>query len=237
MKHLFFLFAISLPLILIGCSQDEEMSPLSFQSDEVGHHINKTSPTASYPFQLYQAFPELQGRKISWDNNVKGLVIQIGPSIKAVKSSILFAVVHFADVDPAMDAAKMVYLGSSLKKTYLIQGIKNRTVSSINIYTLNNVNSRNRQEPYLYGQLFNNIKIKGWSSADNMVKVSAEKFPPRLVHMFAELKSDEGNSLVFIGKPIGEDFEFPKSGKQRLRDLKIYGYVNSIKSLHPTFTE
>lgn len=235
MKQLFFLFAISLPLILIGCSNDEEISPLSTQFEGVTNPSNKTSVSTSDRFKLYQTFPELKVVRVSWYNNAKGLVITVGPLFRSAGQ--LFAVIEFGDVDPAINAVQMVYLGSSSKGTYLIRGIKNRAVSSVKIYLINDENLQDRPEPYSEYQLFNSIGIKGWNAADDKVKVSSENFPARLNHLFAELKAVEGNELIFLGKPSHEDFDFPKSTRQTLTGINLIGYVNPIVSAYPTLAE
>jgi len=233
MKHLFFLFAISLPLLLIGCSQDEqEIMPFSPKVDEPIHHTDKTSASFNYPFALYQTFPEMKGVKVEWSNNAKGLVITVSSPVKSAGQSQLFAVVEFADVDPAMDAVQMVYLGSSSKRTYLIRGIKNRIVTSVKIY-LYNTDLQDKPGPYPESQLFNGIGIKGWAAADDRVKVSSEKFPARLSHLYAELQAAEGNIVVFLGKPSHEDFDFPKSRRLNVTNVRLLGYTTKQTGYDP----
>jgi hypothetical protein len=221
MKQLFFFFALSLSLILSACSNTEDTSPISPQ-------FNKTSVDISYPFGLYQTFPELKGVKVDWYNNAKGLVITVSSPIKSQGQAQLFAVVEFADVDPVMEAVQMVYLGNFSKGIYLVRGIKNRTVSSVKIYLYNNSNLQDRPGPYPEYQLFNSVGIKGWSAGVDAIKISSEKFPNEMKHLFAELTAVEGNTLVFLGKPRWEDFEFPKSPKLNVSNVRLLGYMTGV---------
>jgi len=166
----------------------------------------------------------MKGVKVEWSDNAKGLVITVGSSEKSIDQSRLFAVVEFADVDPFMDAVQMVYLGSSSKRTYLVRGIKNRIVSSVKIY-LYYTALQNKPDPYPESQLFNCIGIKGWAAANDRVKVSSEKFPARLSHLYAELQAAEGNKLIFLGKPSQEDFDFPITRRLNVTDVRLLGYT------------
>lgn len=234
MKHLFFLLAISLPLILIGCSNDEQESmPLSPDVSEPILQFEKTSTSLTQPYPLYQTFPEMNGVVVNWYHNGKGLVITINSSVKIQGQNQLFAVIEYGDVDPAREDINMVYLGSASKKTYLVRGLKNRTVSSIRVYLYNNQEMLDKPDPYPESQLFNFIEMKGWASGSDIIKVNSMKFPGKLKHIFAQLISNERNMLVFLARPVSEDFEFPNSVKLNVSDIRLFGYTSDKTKYYP----
>jgi hypothetical protein len=233
MKHLFFLVALSVSLILSGCSNTvEDISPLSPNVEEPIQEFDKAAGNTSFPFKLYQTFPELTGAKINWLSTNEGLAIKVD-MVEASRRSLLFGVIELMDAESSGSMNQMVYLGNSSKGEYLVGAIKNRRINSVKIYVCNSIDIKEQREPYPQSYLFKSININGWAAADDAVKVSSENFSNRLGHLFAELIVIEGNELIFLGKPRSEDFEFPKSPKQTLTNVRLFGYINPLKSAHP----
>jgi hypothetical protein len=231
MKRLFVLFAISLPLILGGCSNTEQdISPLSPQVDKGAQRIY-------YPYKIHQTFPELAGAEVVWENAAKGLLISVKLSTEIRFPNQLFGVINFVDRDRAGNSAQMVFLGEASQRSYLISGINDRIVGSVKIYYLVNYNEDILPFPYAAFQLFSAIGVKAWKSTENMVKVSSEKFHVRLNHLFAEVNSDEGNNLIFLGKPYSEVFTFPKSVKQNVTNVRLFGYMDLAGNIHSITSE
>lgn len=226
MKKFFFLAAISVSIILSACSDSvQDISPVSPQ-------LSKTGPDISYPFRLYQSFPEISNVKIKWERTREGLLISVQLQSRLNPTDLLFAVIEFLDVDFDGNNQQMVYLGHSSVGTYLINGIRNRSVRNIKIYVYQSGNLQDKPQPYTPSELFNLNGVNGWSSGGDVVKVSSYKFSARMKHLYAELTSKEGNQLVFLGKPGGEDFDFPVKPTGPITDLRLFGYNKITKALN-----
>jgi hypothetical protein len=229
MKHLLVLFAISLVLVLNGCSNTEkDISPLLPQIDKA----------AVYPFHynLYQEFPEIQMVKVDWFYSQDGLILRVILPNEVRPTCQLFAVIEFIDDDNPGNAL-MVFLGSSSKEKFLISGIKNQVVGSVKIYYCDGSSAALASSPpYPESQLFFNIPVVTWLAFDNSVKINSQKFPVSLKHLFVELSCMEGNSLVFMGKPYKEDFEVPKSPNQNICNVRLFGYLSSRLVAYPNLT-
>ncbi|MFO7525913.1 MAG: hypothetical protein R6W68_10690 [Ignavibacteriaceae bacterium] len=230
MKTLFFLFAVSLPLLFIGCADSgQEISPLFPETSAETLESKKTAPDISHPFRLYENLPELTNYTVSWIYHAKGLTINVNTP-KKTGYKLLFAVIDFIDVDNAMHSAQMVYLGNSTKDTYLISGINKRAIGSIRIYGTSS-SQADRSEPYKESQVFRNIMVHGWSDGSTDLKISSEKFPSGLRNLFAELTANEVSALVYLGKPAFEDFDFPKSEKLRIKNVRLMCLVTKQVSV------
>lgn len=233
MKTLYFFFAFSLPLLLIGCADSgQEISPLSPVTSVEALEFEKVDSDNSHPFALYESLPQLTEAKVSWTSNSKGLKIIVSSPYSA-RQTFLFAVIDYIDVDNVMHSAQMVYLGNSAKGTYIIPAIKNRAIGSIRIYA-NTSSLLDRKEPYKEAQSFSSIAVNGWSDGSTVVKISTGNFPAGLRNLFAELTAVEGNALIYLGKPSGQDFDFSKSEKLTVTDVRLMGYslkqVTVVKS-------
>lgn len=221
MKKLFLIAAISLPLILTGCTNnDQDISPVSPQFEKTSSGIS------TFPFEKYQSFPELSGAKVTWSNNAKGLSIIVNQPASVDKGTFLFAVLEFDDRDNVFGEYKMVYLGKAVKGTYLITGIKNRSVGSIRVY-YHNTGFQELREPYTESQLFNSVDISNWTDLNSNVKVKAGNFPDDMRCAYAELLCTTANTLIFLCKPDAYNFIFPKSPLVRAENLRVFAYCKS----------
>jgi hypothetical protein len=224
MKKLLIIAAISLPLFLMGCTNnDQDILPVSPQ-------FEKTSGYSSFPFEKYQSFPELTGAKVTWSNNAKGLSVRINQPAAVSREALLFAVIEFDDRDNIYGEYKMAYLGRSSKGIYLISGIQNRSVGSIRVYSYY-TGFLDRIEPYPESQLFNSIGIDYWGDLLSEVKVTIGSFPNNTNCVFAELTcSESSNTLMFLCKPEEINFVFPKSPLLRVENLRLFSYCKSDAS-------
>lgn len=216
MKKLIYLIVITITLSLIGCSNTEQdiISPIDTQ-------ISKgVDEYKAFPYELYQTFSELKDAKISWSHEKNGIILDVSDySTKTNKQ--LFAVIEFAE----RPGVVMSFLGYSYTGKYFISNINKNEIYKISIYSYEASSDRNTDIlPYSKSQLFSNIGVKGWADGGSLVKIKSIKFPSDLQHLYAQLVSKEGNQLMFLGKPGSEDFDFPKSEKFTLIDIKLFAF-------------
>ncbi|MFO7524114.1 MAG: hypothetical protein R6W68_01550 [Ignavibacteriaceae bacterium] len=216
MKSIIYLIIITASLSLIGCSDTEQdiTSPIAPQ-------ISKgVDEFQSFPYKIYQTFPELNTAKIGWHYEKDGLIIYISDYSTYINKQ-LFAVIEYAE----RPGVSMSFLGYSNTGKYFMKGINKNEVQNIRIFSYEVTSDRDTDAlPYPKSNLFSNIGVEGWADGGTMVKIKSTKFPTDLKHLFGQLVSKEGNQLIFLGKPNSEDFDFPKSEKISLVDIKLFAF-------------
>ena len=217
MKNIMMLIALSFALILTACSNTEQdlISPNSFQVEKsnIGVQI--------FPYDLYQVFPELNSAIVSWQNEKEGITITVSDRSAGISNKYIFAVIKFAE----NNGTTLAFLGDLKTGKYYLQGFNAEKISTITIfYDDITLSAGENSLPYPQSQLFNNIGVKGWADGGAYVKVSSNPFTSRTEHLFAQLIASEANQLVFIGKPESESFDFPKSEKLNLKDIKLFTF-------------
>jgi len=215
MKNIMMLIALSFALILTACSNTEQdiISPNSSQVEKsnIGVQI--------FPYELYKVFPELNSAIVSWQNEKEGITIFVSDRSAGISNKYIFAVIKFVD----NKGSTMAFLGDLKTGKYYLNGFNAEKISTINIFYDDIALSAGENAlPYPQTQLFNNIGVKGWADGGAYVKVSSNPFTSRIEHLFAQLIASEANQLVFIGKPESESFDFPKSEKINLKDIKLF---------------
>ena len=216
MKNLMCLIALSFALILTACSNTEQdiISPISPQLEKGNVEIR------SFPYQLYETLPELKSARVTWKNRKEGLlIVNIDMSVR-MTNKYLFAIIEYVDAK----GSTMAFLGDTKSSKYYLNGFNEKEISSISIFFSDVSTSAVGILPYSKSQLFNNHRMKGWADASNYVKVNSYPFSSNMKHLFAQLIASEGNQLIFLGKPQTEDFDFPKSEKLTLKDIKLFTY-------------
>ena len=218
MKNLMFLIALSFSLILAACSNTDQeiISPGSSELDKSGLGVQ------SFPFKLYQTFPELKSARVSWQYEKTGISIEVNDRSVNIANKYLFAIIEYAN----SRSTTMAFLGDSKSGKYFINSISETEVgkiSKISIFFYDiTLSTSGITAPYSISQLFNNLGVRRWSDGGANVKVSSFPFPPGTRQLFAQLIASEGNQLIFLGKPQSETFDFPKSEKYSTKDIKLY---------------
>jgi len=215
MKNIMMLIALSFALILTACSNTEQdiISPNS-------SHVGKSNIGVQiFPYELYKVFPELNSAIVSWQNEKEGITIVVSDRSAGISNKYIFAVIKFVD----NKGSTMAFLGDLKTGKYYLNGFNAEKISTINIFYDDIALSAGENAlPYPQTQLFSNIGVKGWADGGAYVKVSSNPFNSRIEHLFAQLIASEANQLVFIGKPESETFDFPKSEKLNLKDIKLF---------------
>ncbi|MBE0538405.1 MAG: hypothetical protein IH620_01730 [Ignavibacterium sp.] len=214
MKKTIYLFAISFALVFAACSNTEQdiTSPFASQIEKTAGDVQ------SYPYKLYQTFPELKSASVTWHNEKGGLVINIDDR-SARMNTHLFATLEFVDVKGAV----MAFLGSSEKGSYFISGLDEKEIKGIKLYNyVPTFSAGINVQPYSQSQLFNGLGVKGWSDGGSYAKVNSQQFPLNMDQLYGQLIASEGTQLIFLGKPQSEGFDFPKSEKLNLKDIKLF---------------
>jgi hypothetical protein len=212
MKKTIYLFAISFALVFAACSNTEQdiTSPLTSQIEKTADEIQ------SYPYKLYQTFPELKSASVTWHSEKGGLVITVNDISARMSTHLLFATLEFVNVKGVV----MAFLGSSEKGSYFISGLDAKEIKGIKVFK--NVPSFSAGKPYSQSQLFSGLGVKGWSDGGSYAKVISQQFPLNMSQLYGQLIASEGTQLIFLGKPQSEGFEFPKSEKINLKDIKLF---------------
>lgn len=214
MKKSIYLLVIAFALVFAACSNTEQniTSPFNSQIEKTGSDIQ------SYPYKLYQTFPELKSAVVSWHSEKGGLVINVDDR-SARMNTHLFAVLEFVDVK----STKMAFLGSSENGVYFISGLDAKEISKIKVYNYTpSLSAGVNVQPYTQTHLFNGLGVKGWSDGGRYAKVNSQQFPLNMDHLYGQLIASEGTELIFLGKPQSEGFDFPKSEKLNLKDIKLF---------------
>lgn len=217
MKNIMMLIALSFALIFTACSNTEQdiISPNSslVEKNNIG--------VQTFPYDLYQEFWELKSAVVSWQNEKEGITIDVSDRSAGILNKYIFAVIKFAE----NNGTTLAFLGDLKTGKYYLQGFNAEKISTISIFYDNMIISAFENiAPYPKTQLFDNVGIKGWADGGAYVKVSSDPFPSGTKHMFAQLIAPEANQLIFLGKPESESFDFPKSVKLNLKDVKLFTF-------------
>ena len=218
MKNLIYAVAFLSTLFLAACSNIDQ-DPISSNPSTVEKN---NFIVQSNPFSLYQEFAQLNTTGISWKNEKYGIRVTINNISDIKRGRILFATLEYVEGKGTV----MAYLGDSKSGSYFLDGFSEKEINTINIY-YHDVNSNGEINvlPYKESQLFENLQVKAWSDGGMFVKLNSFPFPSNTQHLFAQLIASEGNQLIYLGKPGSEDFDFPKSAKLQLKDIKLFTYI------------
>ncbi len=220
MKNLMLLIALSFSLILAACSNTDQdfISAGSSDLDKGGLAVQ------SFPFKLYQTFPELKSARVSWQYEKTGVSIAVSDISVSIVNKYLFAIIEYGNSRSTI----MAFLGDSKSGKYFINSTSEAEVnkiSNISIFSFDiTLSASGITAPYSISQLFKNLGVRGWSDGGANVKVSSDAFPSGTSQLFAQLIASEGNQLIFLGKPQSETFDFPKSEKYNLKDIKLFTF-------------
>jgi len=217
MKNLIILAALTFSLFLAACSNTDEgiTSPVSPELDKSNGSVQ------SFPYELYQTFPELKSAVVKWKNDRYGITIAVNDRSTDATNKNLFAVIDYVD----NRGAAMVFLGESRIANYYLKGFNEKEIRSISVYYTDlSTSAVNYLQPYSNSQIFKNIGVKGWSDGGANIKVSAHSSASVIRQLFAQLITSEGNQIIFLGNPNSATFEFPKPGKFTLRDIRLFSY-------------
>ena len=228
MKNAIYLIALSFTLILAACSDSGQdiTSPFSTQLKK----DIETAPvnTQSLPYNIYQTFPELKSARVSWYNLKGGLIINVSDLSERISNKHLFASIELVNTLSAAlvtKSAALVFLGNLKDGNYYLPGFNEKEIRTITIFYYDATSSTAEKVlPYTNSQLFDGHKINGWSDGGTYVKVSSNPFSSKSIHLYAQLIASEGNQLVFLGNPKSSNFEFPKSEKLNLKDIRLFTY-------------
>jgi len=219
MKNLIYAAAALMSVVFLSACSNTDQDPISpnISQIEKGNILE-----ISYPFNLHQTFPELNTSQVTWQDERGSLMITVNEITKTRSNRYLFATLESA----SNKGIVMTYLGNSKSGRYYVNGLGANDVNKINVYYYDATsNGTVSVPPYSESDLFKNLGIKGWSDGGSGVKIKSFPFPASIDHLFAQLISSEGNQLIFLGKPRSEDFDFPKSEKIRVKDIKLFTYV------------
>jgi len=218
MKNLFYIAAILSAMFLAACSNTDQ-DPISVNSSQ----FEKSNILEiSYPFNIHQTFPELNTSKVTWQEDKGGLLITVNGITTTRSNRYLFATLEYA----GNNGVVMAYLGNSKSGRYHVSGVNAIDVNKINVFYYDATSIGTVSvPPYSESDLFKNLGVEGWSDGGTAVKIKSFPFPSGMEHLFAQLIGSEGNQLIFLGKPRYEDFDFPKSEKFNLKDIKLFTYV------------
>lgn len=218
MKNLIFAVALLSILFLSACSNTDQ-DPISSNASQI-EKIDVAD--ISQPFDLYQTFPELITSKISWRNERGGIVITIDNLSDIKIRKFLFAIIESANNRGTV----MAYLGNSHSARYYLNDFNERDIRSIRVFYFEETTGvKDINLPYSKSDLFKNLTIRRWEDGGTAVKINSFPFPADMNHLFAQMIGSEVSQLIFLGKPRSEDFEFPKSEKFRLEDVKLFTYI------------
>lgn len=218
MKNLIYALALLSVVFLSACSNTDQ-DPISSNTSV----IEKSKVIGfAQPFELHQKFPEVNSSAISWKNDRQGIVISISSSLEIRTGRYLFATIEYVNSKGAV----MAFLGDSKARSYYLNGFNEKDISKLNVYYFDEISTGEVTVlPYKEAELFENLPIKGWSDGGNAVKIKSFPFPANMQHLFAQMIGSEGNQLIFLGQPRSEDFDFPKSEKLNLKEIKLFTYV------------
>jgi len=217
MKNLIYVIALLSVVLLSACSNSDQ-NPISPNTSQ----FEKSNVLEiSQPFSLYQGFPQLKTSTIKWEEEKNGILITVNNIITIRSNRYLFAT-----VENSKGNTTMVFLGRSISGQYHIPGLNASDITAINVFYYDETSiGEVSPPPYSESELFRNLGIKGWSDGGNAVKIKSFPFPTNMGHLFAHLTSSEGMQLIFLGIPRSEDFDFPKSEKLNLKDIKLFAYI------------
>ena len=218
MKNLIYALALLSVVFLSACSNTDQ-DPVSSNITQIkkGNVIG-----LAQPFELHQKFPEVSSSVINWKNYRQGIVISLSSTSEIQTGRYLFATIEYINSKGTV----MAFLGDSKAGSYYLNGFNEKDISRINVYYFDETSTGEVTVlPYKEGELFENLPIKGWADGGSAVKIKSFPFPSNMQHLFAQMTGSEGSQLIFLGKPRSEDFDFPKSAKLNLKEIKLFTYV------------
>jgi len=217
MKTLMLFVSISVALIIAACSNTEQdiSSPLSPEL------VKTSGDVQSFPFEVYQIFPELKSARVSWKNEKEGITIFVSNISESARNNNLFAIIESVNDE----VVTLAFLGDLKSGSYYLPGLTAEKIRTINIFYYDpTLWPTERPLPYPKSQVFKSIRVKEWADGGAYVKVSSYPFTPNTRQLFAQLVAPESNQLIFLGKPQSENFAFPKSEKLTLNDVNLFTY-------------
>lgn len=219
MKNLIYLIVLSFTLLISACS-DSGQDIVSPFSPKIEKGIQtEISNGKAYPYNLYQVLPQLTASRVSWYNEKEGLAIMVNDLSDKLNNKHIYAVIDFVN----KRSSTMAFLGDLQDGKFYLYGFNEKDIKTITIYYYDNSKSNSEKPlPYPNSQLFKAAEVKGWSDGDDYVKVSSSLIISEISHVYTQLITDESSQLVFLGKPLSTDFDFPKSGKLVLKEVKLF---------------
>jgi hypothetical protein len=219
MKNLIYVVAALFSVVFLSACSNTDQDPISpnISQIEKGNVLG-----LAQPFALHQTFPELITSTVNWKDEKGGILITVNELTRTRSNRYLFATLEYANNNNIV----MAFLGNAKSGQYHLTGLNARDVITIKVFYYDETsNGEVSVLPYSGSDIFENLGVKGWADGGTAVKIKSFPFPSGMNHLFAQLIGSEGSQLIFLGKPRSEDFDFPKSEKLNLKDIKLFTYI------------
>lgn len=228
MKNLVVLFAAAFLFSLTSCS---DVNDNSFLTNPVIEKTNSEivgTPPISYPYPYLYNFTEIKELKYTTLEGTNTTEFYMGES--TFKYSQIFVVVNYGDFITE-SAPKMYFVNEINNNSFSVVGLNLNQVKNIGVYGLKTSLIGENAIPFYNNSSFNELGINKWilSGASIAVECSNE-WPSSIKFAFAELKTERGNFLIFLQKPISPKFEIPEYGKYGVHSVQLFGYQSLLEA-------
>ena len=203
MKSLIALFTITSAFFLMSCSNvDQDLSP-------VGPEIEKNSVpdvTGTYPYLTSFTSIPVDGFTAGTRGGAIEIVVDGSRGWSDVLEHIYVMLEYYSDTNPSPD--KMVYLERPASTTFKLEGFETRGLKSVKVYCYEPATDPGVQSPYHPLNYFSDVYLQ-WSASPTKIEVNILDNSRKFGDTFAEITTDEGSFVVFIGIPSSTQITIP----------------------------
>jgi hypothetical protein len=227
MKNLVVLFAVAFLFTLTSCSDVNDNSFLTNPiMEKTSSGITETPPNG-YPYPYLYNFSEIKELKYTTLEGTNTTEFYMSES--AFNYSQLYVVANYGDFITE-SAPKMFFINEIKDNSFRVIGLNLNQVKSLSVYGLKTSLIGENAVPFQNNASFNELGINKWRISDSNIAIGCtNELPFSIKFVFAELKSERGNFLVFLQKPISSKFEIPEYGKYGVHSVQLFGYQSVLE--------
>ncbi len=222
MKNLVVLFAAFFSFVLISCSDVSDNSLLTnpvMEKSNLGHGSDVVT-TLGFPYSYLFNFTSVEQFKYAGIEDKNAIEFYVPKSSENYFH--LYVVITYFD-----GVSQAVFVDQFKGNTFILENIKPNLVSDVKVYGYQiNVVSREIVSPFNNQTVLNQIKVNGWGSNENSIKIESEGTFSRTNNksVFAEIITNDQSFFVYLQNPSSNCFIIPEYGKYDVKDIKLFGY-------------
>jgi hypothetical protein len=228
MKKAFLLLAFSVSLILASCSQlDQENSPVAPTLTKQVDPVNiDPANIINFPYEYLSAFPEIEYAK--WEESYSDnqwVIVTLDRSVKKFHH-LYCEIVYSSENEPTNEKRELIFAGKPGTNKIAVSKTYSDKIEEVNVYAVADYGSDDRPLPYKTGEKLNTIFVKSWDIQDDAVLVNTSGEIYTSSQVYAQIDSEKGNMLVFVGNPAAETFNIPNFANIGVNNVELYGFIN-----------
>jgi hypothetical protein len=185
------------------------------------------TPPTGYPYPYLYNFSEIRELKyttLEGTNTTEFYMLE-----GTFKYSQIYIIANYGDLITE-SAPKMFFINEINNNTFSVEGLNVNQIKSLSVYGLKNSLIGPNIVPFKNNASLDELGINNWRISDTNIAVECtDEWPSSIKFAFAELKTKQGNFLVFLQKPITPKFEIPEYGKYGVLSVQLFGYQSVLE--------